>query len=353
MKRTFLNNLGASCLLLGLFLAVSCKNDDLTLDNRQQAAVRPMGDFIKNNYDLSLLNAALEKTGLLDSLNGKGPFTMWAPDNAAFNGLGIARPDDFNSMDMDSLRSSLKYLVLLSRTYISNLPTQLDSKFISWSGQIEYVSVKSNNTPNADGFSVAVDGVMVDGDPKRNIPLQNGVMHLLDVMPKYFPGTLQDFLAKDTALSLFVDFMKKGNLWDSLKMTGPYTIFAPTNQAFLQYGLTADSIARMDASKYNPLAFSIYCLGMQPHHIFSSDVSMIGSNIYDGTAIQIGPYYVTPDGYQPGTVYIARAIGLNFQDGPGSANGTDGDRGKDNLTDNGIVFHIDNILLYPDSLKIK
>lgn len=85
------------------FFLFSCEHPDLTVVVPNEN-LRPASDFIKNNYEMTLFSAALEKVGLASTLNEKGPYTVLVPTDAAFNELGIFRPSDFDKMNLDSLK---------------------------------------------------------------------------------------------------------------------------------------------------------------------------------------------------------------------------------------------------------
>ncbi|WP_143307184.1 fasciclin domain-containing protein [Chitinophaga vietnamensis] len=330
-------------LLVLLALAAGCNKTDLQVSNEHSAGLRNMGDFIRNNYDLSLLAAGLQKIGMLDSLNSTELHTIWAPDNNAFNAIGVKRPSDFNTMNTDSLRYALKNLIMPQRIYVSDIPTQMDNKYTGLAGGPLLISINNIGSNNADAFRATVNGCPVYDAPRRNIALQNGVLHLLQAVPKYFPETAQDFLAADSTLSIFTALMKKTGQWDALKQTGPYTIYAPVNDAFRQYGLTADSIARLDVSRYKALAFNIYTLELKPYHLFQSDPGMM-----QVTDINI---------YLTGGYYMQASYGISIW-APGGRYAYHSPSGigyvrKDDMTNNSVIFHLDNIMLYPDSLLIK
>ncbi|MBC9929783.1 fasciclin domain-containing protein [Chitinophaga qingshengii] len=327
-------------------LAFACKKIDVTPDDRV-SGIRTIGDFIHNNYDLSLFSAALQKTGLLDSLNTDGPFTVWAPDNKAYNALGINKPEDFNRMNTDSLRIALKNLMFSDRLYTSVIPTQLDNRYTCLGGMLSYVSVGTIGA-NADAFPTAFNGSIVYEPGKRNLAMKNGVVHVLKAVPKYTEKNTQEILAADTTLSIFVALLKKTNQWDALKTEGPFTVYAPVNEAFRNCQLTPDSIARIDLSRYKPLAFSVYTLRLQPHHILMNDLWVIGAT---SARVDLG------DGYtlNPGSTFNVYAPGekWNYHSPNNGINIADGAKGQDIMTTNGVVNRLNNILLYPDSLLIQ
>ncbi|WP_161964026.1 fasciclin domain-containing protein [Chitinophaga flava] len=332
-------------LLLLFLMAVACNKTDLAVSEERPSDIRAIGDFIRNNYDLSLLSAALQQTGLIDSLNTNGTLTVWAPDNAAFKALGVLKPGDFSKMNQDSLRASLRNLIQTERLFIPDIPTQMDNKYIAMGGGPLYISISAFGN-NADNYRATVNGCYVYEAPKRNLSLRNGVLHLLKGVPKYFPQTAQDFLAADTSLSIFVTLMKKSGQWEALKNEGPYTVYAPQNNVFQQYGLTADSINRLDVKKYKPVAFSVYTLGLQPHHIFAGDLDILGAY---NSRILLDGYGISPGG----SINIWAPNGYSGYHSPGFIGYAGGVKGQDNLTSNAVVFRLNNIMLYPDSLLIK
>lgn len=71
---------------------------------------------------------------------------------------------------------------------------------------------------------------------KVDIEGSNGVLHIVDsvMLPDSvkIPNTVVDVAVGMKGLSTLVDLLNKFNLADTLKGTGPFTVFAPTNKAF-------------------------------------------------------------------------------------------------------------------------
>lgn len=347
-----------------LLLAAGCKKDDIAAPIDRTTAPRSIGEFIQNNYDLSLLQAAVTRAGMSDSLNLPGKQTFFAPDNAAFNAMGIVSPADFDKMDADSLRRMLNYHIIPDRYFISGFPFQLDNKYTTLAGDPLYVSVSGGEYgQGSETRTVCVNGAYVSGGTKRNIALANGVVHIIRKPLKFHRGAVQDFIARDTSLALFAVVMKRFGLWDSLKLKDPLTVFAPVNAAFLKYGLSADSIGRMSPAAYQDLAFGIYPLMLQARHIFSTDGWMIAQQaVYGRNGILIGNYSLAPN-YSYNSYTNEETSGLNIfwfelQDwvsnnaGPGSINYKDESViNADFLTLNGIVHKMDDLIFYPEAMK--
>ncbi|UCJ08216.1 fasciclin domain-containing protein [Chitinophaga pendula] len=351
-----------------LFLCIglaqySCKKEDLTVPKDRSALPRSMGDFIRNNYDLSLLSAALQQTGLLDSLNQGGPYTFFAPDNKAFQEWGVNSADDFAKMNKDSLRFALKYHITIGRLYLAEMPLQLGVRYPSLAGPDMYVSTANEQgrpqTPNA--FKVLrVNGAVVFNDTKRDIPVANGVIHVIRKVQKYNPGTLQDQIAADTSLSLFKLAMQQFEHWELLKGAGPYTIFAPSNQAFLQYGLTADSLRKINAGDFQPVMMGIYVLMGNKKRIFASDWNQINDPyaVYTND-LHVGDFYIRPYysfnqywAIEESYVATADKDGQRGIYGPPQVNFVDGPtRGMDYVAANGVLHKIDALMLYPNAFR--
>ncbi|MBC9932125.1 fasciclin domain-containing protein [Chitinophaga qingshengii] len=353
-----------SCLSFFFLLMITgCKKDDLT-PPRDTAPVRAMGDFIRNNYDLSLLAAAMQKTGLLDSLNQPGSFTCFAPDNKGFNEIGINSPADFDAMSPEALRLLVKYHVFNDRKYVSEFPLQMGNKYVTLAGPELYVSV--SNSPNAtytppETRDVFVNGAMIYPAPKRNVALSNGVIHVIRKPLNFKPVTIQEYLQADTSLSIFVTVMKRCKLWDGLKEKGPFTVFVPDNEVFRKYNISPDSATRLDPEKYQTIAFNIYPLALKPKRIFSTDwVQVSGTYGPISSMINVGNFAIKP-AYEYNWYNNTENTYINMMDaiqggfsnnGPSTIYYRKGFAvGTDQLTSNGLVHRIDDLLLDPATLR--
>jgi uncharacterized surface protein with fasciclin (FAS1) repeats len=255
--------------LLLLFLN-GCKNDDLEVVKVNEN-VRAGADFIKNNYQLTLFSAAIEKAGMSDQLNGAGPFTFLAPSDAAFNAIGILRASDFDKMNRDSLKALVQRHVLSRRVLLQDIPVNgVDVRYSTLAGTQVYTSLASyykgdvTQTINA----LYYNGAYVD---RKDVQLTNGSLQLLNKVMKYNSGTIQDWLKKNAQYSIFIAGLKKFGLWDKLATTGPYTVFAPTNTAFESAGLTAAAVEALVPADYDGnRLFGGYILNNK--HFFISDV---------------------------------------------------------------------------------
>nr|WP_236589813.1 fasciclin domain-containing protein [Ramlibacter aurantiacus] len=120
--------------------------------------------------DFKTLAAALQKAGLVDTLKGKGPFTVFAPTDAAFAKVPKAQLDALLN-DKDKLTAVLTYHVV--------------------PGTVMAKDVKAGKVKTVQGSELTVStsgGVKVDNANvvKTDIKADNGVIHVIDsvVMPK-------------------------------------------------------------------------------------------------------------------------------------------------------------------------
>ncbi|CAG1018300.1 Immunogenic protein MPT70 [Burkholderiaceae bacterium] len=120
--------------------------------------------------DFKTLAVALEKAGLIDTLKGKGPFTVFAPTDAAFAKIPKADLDALLA-DKAKLTSVLTYHVV---------PGNVMAKDVK-AGKVKTVQGSDLTLTTSGG--VKVDGANV---VKTDIVAQNGVIHVIDsvVLPK-------------------------------------------------------------------------------------------------------------------------------------------------------------------------
>ena len=145
----------ASVLILGLSLSAQAKD---IVDTAVGA-----GSF-------KTLAAALTAAGLVDTLKGKGPFTVFAPTDEAFAKISKADLDALLK-DKAKLTSILTYHVV--------------------SGKVMAADVKAGKVKTVQGSELTIsttNGVKVDNANvvKTDITADNGVIHVIDsvVMPK-------------------------------------------------------------------------------------------------------------------------------------------------------------------------
>lgn len=120
------------------------------------------------------LAAALKAAGLVDTLKGAGPFTVFAPTDAAFAKLPKGTVEDLLKPENKAkLAAILTYHVVSGRVMAADVVKITDAKTVQ-GGSLKVT---------AAGGKVMVDGANV---VKTDISASNGVIHVIDsvVLPK-------------------------------------------------------------------------------------------------------------------------------------------------------------------------
>ena len=120
--------------------------------------------------DFKTLAAALEKAGLIDTLKGKGPFTVFAPTDAAFAKVP--------KKDLDALLADKSKLAAVLTYHV--VPGSVMAKDVK-AGKVK--TVQGSDLTLSTSGGVKVDGANV---VKTDIVADNGVIHVIDsvVLPK-------------------------------------------------------------------------------------------------------------------------------------------------------------------------
>jgi transforming growth factor-beta-induced protein len=210
--------------LIVLFVtAIRCSDDKKSTPAPTQSIVA----LASANTNLTSLVAALSKfPDLVSTLSGTGNFTVFAPTNQAFTKLlADIGQTDINNVPDNVLKSILQYHVVSSAALKS---TQLTA------GNV--------NTVANENIAVTLNPIKLNGTVNVTTPdvlASNGVVHIVDavlVNPTIAPvvGTVvaPAYFSKGFSI-LTAAVVKAGVLSALLDKTKQYTVFAPTNAAFI------------------------------------------------------------------------------------------------------------------------
>jgi transforming growth factor-beta-induced protein len=169
------------------------------------------------------LIAAVKAADLVGTLSGKGPFTVFAPTDDAFAKLGKeALADLLKPENKAKLTAILTYHVVPG-----NLPAASVVK------EKSLTTVQGSALPVANGK----DGVMIGTAKvaKADVTASNGTIHVIDsvLMP---PADLVATAAKAGKFSTLLQAATAAGLAETLATGGPFTVFAPTDDAFAKLG---------------------------------------------------------------------------------------------------------------------
>jgi len=167
------------------------------------------------------------KAGLAETLAGEGPFTVVAPDNHAFSKLPADLVDTLMG-DVELLKKVLLFHVVpgmtvmrkdIGNNMIVPFPDQDSVHIVNVYLQSKYY----------DGF-VTVNGKIMK---KPDIVADNGVIHMMSEVVYPFPTTtIAGLVSADERFSTLLAAVVAAGLADTLAGEGPFTVFAPTNDAF-------------------------------------------------------------------------------------------------------------------------
>ena len=188
------------------------------------------------NETFSTLVGLLEGADLVETLSGPGPFTVFAPTNDAFAKIDAAT---LESLTAEQLTNILLYHVLSGQVLSTDLSVGLQPETLAEST----INVTSLTPPTINGIAII--------DP-ADVLATNGVVHVIDtvLMPPAPPTPAPVASAKNIvelaqatdSLSTLVDAVIAAELVDTLSGDGPFTVFAPTNDAFAALGSTLDDL---------------------------------------------------------------------------------------------------------------
>jgi uncharacterized surface protein with fasciclin (FAS1) repeats len=180
-------------------------------------------DVIVNSPDHNTLEVAVIAAELADDLSGPGPFTVFAPTDAAFASLPAGVVDALLVDPTGDLAQILLYHVV-SGTALSTSLTD-GQTIATLQGQTVEVTI------NADGVFINDAQVIV-----ADITATNGVVHVIDAVllpPAPWPTTtVVDVIVNSDVHTTLEAAVVAAGLVETLSGTGPFTVFAPTDNAF-------------------------------------------------------------------------------------------------------------------------
>jgi uncharacterized surface protein with fasciclin (FAS1) repeats len=296
----------------------------------------------------STLVAAIEAAGLVETLEGDGPFTVLAPTNQAFEdafaALGITAEELL--ADTDTLTQILTYHVL---------PQEADSQLVA---SLDGESVPTVNGDTIDiavveGGTIQIDGIadVVSAD----LDADNGIVHVINAVllpadvaaalgvaaapettttaaPETTtteapaePGTIVDVAVESGQFPTLVAALQATGLDEVLSGEGPFTVFAPTEDAFA---------AALDA------------LGLTPEELLADTETLTSILTYHVIADNVpAEVVVTLDGQDVETVNGATV--LITVDGEMVMVNEANVVAVDIFGSNGVIHVIDQVLLPP------
>ncbi|MBL7741791.1 MAG: fasciclin domain-containing protein [Chitinophagaceae bacterium] len=316
LKNLFRKTSLLSAVIVSLFIAGCDKDDD-------PASSNTITDVVVANADFSILEAAVVKAGLQGTLSGTGPFTVFAPNNAAFTASGISEAT-VNGLTAAQVQSLLLYHTLGAKVMAADVPAGPNAKVTTARGDSVFV------TKNASG--VFINGIKV---AQADISADNGVIHRVERVLNPPAGNIVE-----TAVAAGLDSLVKAVTRATTATGGDptlaatlgsarLTVFAPTNAAFTQL-LAALSLNKIDDIPVATL------LAVLRYHVVGGRA--FSSDLANGSLAMLAGGNTT----------------INLSNGTGggptiTGNGNSGNRSNITATNivcrNGVVHLIDRVLI--------
>ena len=259
----------------------------------------------------STLVAAVKAADLVSTLKSKGPFTVFAPTDEAFARLPAGTVENLlKPENRDQLVAVLTYHVVAGEVPASKV-VGLDTAETVLGANVDI---------NVAGSTVMVNESKVI---KTDIACSNGIIHVIDnvLLPPSTPDIVDTAMAADGFKTL-VAAAKAAGLVDTLKGKGPFTVFAPTDEAFAK--LPAGTLESLLDPKNRDKLVSILTYHVVPGKVLAADVVKLSeATTAQGSSVSIS----AQDGVK---VNNANVIATDIECG------------------NGVIHVIDQVLLPPE-----
>ena len=179
-------------------------------------------DIAAGNPDFSTLVAAVSAAGLVDALSGEGPFTVFAPTNEAFAALPEGTLDSLLLPEnKQQLTDILLYHVVPGAVLAADVVNLTEAETLL--GKNVNIKVDMGSVMINEANVVATD-----------IIADNGVIHVIDsvILPPADLADIVDTAVADGRFTTLAAALGAAELVETLKGEGPFTVFAPTDDAF-------------------------------------------------------------------------------------------------------------------------
>jgi len=177
-------------------------------------------DIIVNSPDHNILEIAVLAAELNDDLSGAGPFTVFAPTDAAFNALPAGTLDALLLDPTGTLAQILLYHVASGKVMSTDLSDE------------QIITTLQGKTVKVD----IIAGEVFINNAKvtvADLVADNGVVHVINaVLLPPAPTTVVGIIVNSPDHTILETAVIAAELDDDLSGTGPFTVFAPTDAAF-------------------------------------------------------------------------------------------------------------------------
>ena len=285
-------------------------------------ASKTIVDIAVEDGRFTTLVAAVQAAGLAETLSGEGPFTVFAPTDDAFAALpegtleSLLLPEN-----KQQLTDILLYHVVPGKVMASDV-AGLDGKMADTALEGKQIAIK-----------VDMGSVYLNETTKvviTDIEASNGVIHVIDAVllppsDETAAGTMDivDTAVADGRFTTLVAAVQAAELVDTLKSEGPFTVFAPTDDAFA--ALPEGTLDNLLLPENKQQLTDILLYHVLPGQAMASDVA----------------------GLTSATTVLGKDATIKVEDGRVFLNDNVEIIVTDIETSNGVIHVIDSVLLPP------
>lgn len=221
MKKEMYYNLLKYCIVFVVLIGfASCENDDdLLVSNGQET--ESIAEILSATSTASTLLGELKKTGLDQTLQNSTTYTLFAPQNFAFEGIDLSGVSD---TDLTNLLLNHVWQTSTADLTANLVTGYRNSMAIGPNNNNLSVFVNKENARLLNGNVALVAGM-------ADLGATNGVVHMVDNIVKL--PTVADHVRANPEYASFHAALEKTGLVDSLAIEDKvYTVFAPNNTSF-------------------------------------------------------------------------------------------------------------------------
>lgn len=297
-------------LLFTLSIFISCTDDEATTEKKSVV------DIVTNDPNFSLLEAAVVHANLVDALKSE-TITVFAPTDQAFKAAGFANEAAIKAADKTVISNILLYHVIGSLVPSSDIATKDNAEVTMLSNGKTFV------TKNSSG--VSVNGAKV---VTADLKAENGaIIHVIDAVLIAENKNIVALAQSNPNLSFLVAAVLRANegatkVVDILSSTGPFTVFAPTNDAFKAAGFATEAAIKAADPAFLATVLTYHVIGAR---VYSTNLTSGDVTTAQGSKVSINATNATVKGVSNSTASKIIAVNIGAS--------------------NGVVHVIDSVLL--------
>ena len=234
MKRLYKQRICLTLAVLLLFGSIwsSCKKVPIVYSTTSDVNI--VGYIDQHLDSFSLFKQMLQVTGYEGFLSAYGSYTLFLPTNSAVETyLKSRNKDSVNQMNVDSLKSLLKFHLIADTVYTISF-TDGKLPYLTMYGQ--YLVTGATNTNGSTFYRINRQANIIESNLREG----NGVIHVIDHVLEPATKTLAGLISSDPNYSIFADALKATGLYDSLNIDA--NLNKDTTKAWMTLFAQSDSV---------------------------------------------------------------------------------------------------------------